>query len=447
MMCLRTATPTPASAAYGRVALCAFVCAMTSLARAANPVAGYPGYSQGSSSTDARFGAQLGAGSQWESDLAQPGGGAPIVSFGGNARLGCSGVDFNGFLQSFNPHEILTEIRNSMLAGAQAAASNYLITLAYANPTISSVLDMMDKKYSARFSAFAQACDSQAARSRGQDAGARAMAAAGDQCFDREVGRGTAPTEAYRRCSILHSFESLDLPATASNADFLRKYTRVNVTREMEALLALLPDERVDHGTYQMRPALITLTSMTGRLRSLSRTALDRIDAGAEPASIAVCSGQEMLSAPGSRDACLPSGAATLLASNVFRSSQLLGPASRTLFKDALSTQIAITSMYTKLLDLFQQAARIDVRPGSGADAAHAGARRHQLQEAISQLLAEADIQVKAQAAKAQLLRSQILALEQVEAALNARSSGLQGEARQPQFGMRDLLGFFTDRN
>jgi hypothetical protein len=117
------------------------------------------------------------------------------------------------------------------------------------------------------------------------------------------------------------------------------------------------------------------------------------------------------------------------------------------LFKDALSSQIAIGSLYSNLLELFQQTAKIDVRPGTGADAAHAAARRRQMRESIAELLIETDAQVKAQAAKMQLVRMQMLALEEVETDLNARARRNQEEVRVPQFGMRDLLQFFSGQN
>jgi hypothetical protein len=434
-----------AGRAWAAAALCAAI-ALPSLARAADPAAdSISAYSTDASTADARFGARLGAGSQWQSSIAGPRDRPGGVSFGGTVRLSCSGVDFNGFLRSFDPRELLSEMRSSLLTGAQAAASNYLIALAYANPTISSVLDMADRKYSARFSAFSQGCDAQAARARGQNAGARAMAEAEDQCFGQEIGRGTAPTEAYRRCSVLHSFESIDVPAAASTGDFLRRYTNVNVTRDVEALLALLPDERIAQGNYQIRPAQMTVASMSERLRDLSRTALDRIDAGTDPSAIAPCNGNTILAPALPQDGCLPAGAMPLVGSSAFRSARLLGNASRTLFKDALSSQIAIGATYSNLLELLQQTARVDVREGTGADAAHASERRRRLQEAITQLLQEADTQVKAQAAKSQLVRSQIMALEQVEADLNTRSRVAEAEPRRPDFGMRNLLRVFAD--
>lgn len=404
-------------------------------------------YQGGASANDARFGAQLGAGSRWQSATATSPTAAGTLGFGGGVRLGCSGLDFNGFLRSFDPAEILSEMRTALLNGAQAAASNYLITLAYASPTVASVLDMMDKKYAARFSAFAQTCDAQAARARGQDRGARAMAAAGDQCYDLETSRGTAPTEAYRRCSIQRSFDGLNLPAVASTADFLRTYTHVDVTPQIEALLSLLPDERVQNGAFQMQPPRTTVAAMSNRLRVQGRLALEQLDTGTPASAIAVCNAGNMLGTTDAPGGCLPADAAPLVTSGAFRSSRLLGSASRALFNDALSSQIAISNMYNNLLELFQQTARIDLRAGDTGDAAHALERRRQLRESIAELLAEADTQLKAQAARGQLVRMQMMALEQVEQDMNAKAQANAQAQRVPQFGVRDLLGFFTGGN
>ena len=402
------------------------------------------GFDAAASASDARFGARVGAASQWESQI----GGTnprPVLAFGGNVRIGCSGVDLNGFLHSFDPAELLAEIRSTLLNGAQAAASNYLITMAYANPTIASVLDMMDKRYTARFSAFAQACDAQAARARGLDRGSRAMAQAGDECFDAEIARGSAPSQAYRRCSISRNFDGAATPATASTVDFLRNFTHVNVTPDIEALLGLLPDERIDGGSYQMHPPQMTLASMALRLHDQARLALDQLEAGTPPSMIPACDAGAVLGTAAAPSGCLPAAARTLVSSSAFRGSQLLGPAARSLFKDALSSQIAIGAMYAGLLELFQQTARMDVRPGSGADASHIDSRRRQMRESIADLLQEADTQVKAQSARAELVRLQMLALERVESDLEAGAQRSREAARPAQFGMRGLLQMFSD--
>jgi hypothetical protein len=402
-----------------------------------------PLYPPGSSVSDTAFGAQIGAGSHWAPSpgtFAKSG----AMAFTGTARLGCSGVDFNAFLRSFDPHELLSEIRNTLLSGAQAAASNFLVALAYSDPTIVSVLDMMDKKYSSRFSAFSQACHAQAARSHGEQFGAMAMADAADQCFDAEISRGTAPTEAYRRCSIQHQFDGMNLPAAASNADYLRQFTTVPVTADTEALMGLMPDQRIASNSLQLRAPESTVAIMTDRIRIQARTALERIDQGADPTQIATCSGSALNGTSASVEGCLPPGTVSLLATPAFRSASLLGNASRELFKDALASQIAIGAMYANLIELKQQIDRMDVRNGAIADANHAQSRRRNLHAAFNELLQEAESQVKAQEARNEIVRSQILALEKVQSTLNTRAGEIRSDAAKPQFAIRDLVHLFA---
>ncbi len=436
----RSARARAVRAAVAVLMLTAGVCAALADPAAASTI---QPYGDGASSDDARLGAQIGAGAAWHPAMAPLGGAGSGIGFGGNARLSCNGIDFNAFLRSFDPNELLNEMRNSIVSGAQAAVSNYLIALAYSSPTLVSVLDMMDKRYSARFAAFAQACDAQAARARGLDEGARRMAEAGDQCFAQEIERGTGPTEAYRRCSIARSFESIDLPAAASTLDFLRRYTNLDVTREIEALLALIPDERIEQGRYEMRPAQLTVASMSERLRLSARDALDRIDAGADPSTIAACGAGTLLDPAPAAGGCLPAAAAALIASPAFRSARLLGAPARELVKDALAGQIAASAMYSNLLELFEQTARLDVRQGTGAAAEDTLSRRRRLHEEIGRLLTEADTLVKAQEARARLARTQLFALERAEAGLEAQAAALDAERARPGFGMRDLLRVF----
>lgn len=404
-------------------------------------------YQVGTAVSDERFGAQVGAGSRWQPTLSRPSQAPAVVGFGGGVRLGCSGVDFNGFVRAFDPGEVIAQMRSALLNGAQAAASNYLITLAYASPTVASVLDMMDKKYTARFSAFAQTCDAQAARARSTDRGASRLAEAGDQCFDQETARGTPPSEAFRRCSIQHRFDGLDVPAAAGTADFFRRYTHAKLPAEIEALLSLLPDERVQDGAFQMQAPTTTVAQMSDRLRSHARRALEQLDAGTAPADIPACGAEALLGNMDAAKGCLPADALPLVTSRAFRSSRLLGDAARNLFNDALSTQIAIGSMYSNLLELLQQTARIDVRDSRAGDAAHALERRRHLREAIGELIAETDAQVKVQTSRGQLVRMQMMALEAVETDLNARSRRHEQQQGVPQFGMRGLLGVLSGGN
>ena len=369
------------------------------------------------SMSDSRLGAILGTGA--EPAYTPPAAVSAGVSFGGATQLGCSGVDFNGFLQTFAPTELLTELRQMLLSGAQAAAANYLITLSYASPTIASVLDMLDKKYAARFFAFTQACNAQADRARGESLGATTMAEAGNECYGQQIAGGASPTVAYRICSVQHLFANLNLAATASTAAFLRRYTTWNPTPDGDALLALLPDERIANGAFQIRSPRLTVASMANRYRTLSRAALERIDSGARPSQIPACDSNALLAATADPAGCLPADAFATVSSGAFQS--------------------------VRLLDLYEQTDRIDAKPGIAADASEIRARQTRLHAAIGNLIDEANVLTKAQEARAGLARAQIGALDAVRAQTAARADALGNVRSEPQFGMRDLMPLFAN--
>ncbi len=396
------------------------------------------------SMSDSRLGAILGTGA--EPAYTPPATISTGVSFGGAVQLGCTGVDFNAFLQTFAPTELLTELRGMLLSGAQAAAANYLITLSYASPTIASVLDMLDKQYAARFFAFTQACNAQADRARGESLGATTMAEAGNECYAQQVASGASPTVAYRICSVQHGFANLHLAAAASTPEFLRRYTTWSPTPDSNALLALLPDGRVTDGAFQIRSPRLTVASMANRYRTLSRAALDRIDSGTDPSQIPTCDGNTLLATTADPAGCLPAEALPTVSSSAFRSVRLLDPAARALYKDALASKIAVSAMYSRLLDLYEQTDRIDPKPGVAADASEIRARQTRLHAAIGNLIDEANALTKAQEARAALAHAQIDALDTVQAQTTARAEAL-GNVRSggPQFGMRDLMQLFAN--
>jgi hypothetical protein len=69
------------------------------------------------------------------------------------------------------------------------------------------------------------------------------------------------------------------------------------------------------------------------------------------------------------------------------------------------------------------------------------------LQRAVADLLGQADLQVKLQEYRLRVARTQLLALERVEADLDARATALQTETQLPSFSGRGLLRLFQNRN
>jgi len=403
-------------------------------------------FGAGTDSSDARFGAQVGAATSWQPSYVPLGTAGVTATFGGGNALTCGHVDFRGFLAQFHAGELVHDMRDVVIHGAQQAAFDYLIALAYSTPTVASVLDMMDKRLADRFHAFAQACNAQMARRAGEEAGARRLDDAADQCFAQQVAGGASPTDAYRACSIEHAFGGLDIPALAGTLDYLRHYTNLDVTREIEALLRLLPDEKIEGGALQMRPPQSSVASMVEGLRQRTRAALDLIEAGSDPTGIARCAADDLLGPEGAVAPCLPASASALVASPAFRGARLLNAPSRELYKDALSSQIATVAAYSNILELQQQIARLDVRGGSAAAAGEALARRARLQEQADRLLGQADLQVRIEDAKLRVARTQLLALERAESRLEAAAARLATETPSAVTGVGDLLRLFVDR-
>src|SRR5258708_5281153 len=132
---------------------------------------------------DARFGAEVGLAPESHTPSIPTAGPPSTADFRGTSASTCASLDLNAFLHTFDPHELLNELRQSLISGAQSAVSNYLIALAYSAPTLASVLDMTDRQLATRFSAFAQTCGAQQVRLVGVQDGGRLLAQASEQCF------------------------------------------------------------------------------------------------------------------------------------------------------------------------------------------------------------------------------------------------------------------------
>ena len=394
---------------------------------------------------DARFATEIGTTTTLSSAINPTSPPHLSPEFRGNGGDSCVNLDLNTFLRRFDPHEMLAELRQSLLSGAQSVVSNYLIALAYSAPTLASVLDMTDRQLAVRFNAFAQLCGNQQLRAAGQLGAERRLSQASDQCFAREIARSTAPTEAYRLCSVTRSFNAPALPATLSTIDFLRKHSDLEMTPRVETLLALLPDERIEAGRYQLRPPKINLSSVSEALQTRTRLALDQLMDGPSPANVAECPPDPTSASAGL--GCLPAAASTIVTSPAFRGARLLSPMARSMFKDALSRQIAVMTVYSDLLDLTQKIARTNLREDSEANATEMQSRQNTLHLQLTRLLDQASLQVKVQEIKAQATRIQVLALERVHGEMQVAADALEAEQKTPVFSAGGLLRLFQDRN
>jgi hypothetical protein len=393
---------------------------------------------------DTRFASQIGSLATPSSSLDLAARSHLPVEFRGTNTQSCASVDFNTFLHRFDPNELLAELRQSLLSGAQSAVSNFLVMLAYSAPTLTSVLDMSDRQLGARFNAFAQTCASQQLRAAGPRDALRRLADAGEQCFAQEVARGTPPTGAFRRCSVFGSFEALTLPASLSTLDFVRRHSDLAISPRIELLFGLLPDERIVGGNYQVRPPKASLHALSDSVRIRSRLALDQLLDGSHVA-VAECASDSIADTTGL--ACLPHTALGLVDSPSFRAARFLGPVARSMFKDALSGQIAVTALYADLLDLSQRIKHMNLRSDSGASADEMSSRRNTLRSEVKRLLEEADVLVALEEMKLRSTRTQMLAVERVQRDFQSESEAMVNHGEKTSPALLPLLRIFQDRN
>jgi hypothetical protein len=382
------------------------------------------------------FGSRIGAGTEWRPAYAQPRA-AGDIDFGGKATLSCSGIDFQAFLAQFKSAELVNQLKDTILSGAQSTATMYLLTLAYSNPTIASVLDMMDTRLSARFSAFAQACDSMEAKRRGEQQGARAMGEAGNQCFDKLVSGGASPTEAYRQCARQNTVGGMDLPSNKDMNEFLTKYTNIDVTAEMDKLLGMVSNTRVTTAGVEMRPPKVPVTVAKANVEDRTMNAVRAILNGTDPNNVSTCTAGSIESAPsGPSDACIPPGAAAYIRSPAFLAARQLPSSEQDLYAAAISEQAAAVDIRARIVELRQKLREMAPRPGADVSAEEAMRRKEQMERDLANLQGEADALEGVAIAKAQLLRTQMLAQQRVQQQLSARADA-DNAIREP-----DRTGF-----
>jgi hypothetical protein len=399
---------------------------------------GGPMYGAMATSQEIRFGGTVGSGAAWTPSTPQTLG---SVGFGGHASLTCGGLDYGGFLRGYDVGDFLREMRNQFMDGAQAAAMNYLIVLAYSNPTLASVLDTMNQSYSAKFGSFQLACNAQQARRQGLNQGARRMAAAQDQCYEAQVRGGASPTHAYQACAGEETLGPIatQLPAGKSIVDFIRDHTSMQMTPAVASLFGLLSDTRVGENGLEVSPPKVTLYQFNRNVEVRIGKALQRVLEGEPPSTIPDCSSEMYFAeAADPAAACLPANFAGVIQSSAFLSARQLSISAKQLYSDALSSQIAIASTRSAILDLMSQVKQLNPRDGGGAGASDVIERRKELEEQIALLQREADALQAFQQAKANTIRTQILAMDLSSTA--ARSLDLDAPARAPSGLVYDAL-------
>ncbi len=395
-------------------------------------------------STDsARFGALVGASTGYRPSFAAPS--STNSAWGGAPAQSCAGVDFDTFLNTVKPSEVLNNLQTTYQSGPQAAVANYILSLNTANPTLAATLDMMDRMYSSRYQAFAQLCQAQETSRLSSDPNTRRMAEASDQCFAAQVASGTSPTEALRECKNVSVVAAQTIPAKDDLRTFLTNSTNVTVTGEVEKLLPLLSDERITSDGVQVRAPEMSLTQLKGNIEDRSHNALIQILDGKSPNQIATCNGNDYEKPPASAtEACIPDAASGLVRGQVFLAARQLNSTEQEMYVSALSEQIAAVTVQSTIIALRQSLLNMTPKNGSAIPAGELATRRARITGEIVRLENDAAQLAKIADQRAQVARTQLLAMQRASEQVAVRRENNEKSIQKPkEHSMSGVRSFF----
>lgn len=395
-------------------------------------------------STDsARFGALVGASTGYRPAFAAPT--AANSAWGGAPAQSCAGVDFDTFLNTVKPGEVLNNLQTTYQSGPQAAVANYVLSLNTANPTLAATLDMMDRMYSSRYQAFAQLCQAQETTRLSSDPNTRRMAEASDQCFAVQVGNGTSPTEALRECKNVSVVAAQSIPAKDDLKTFLTSSTNVTVTGEVEKLLPLLSDEKITSSGVQVRAPEMSLTQLKGNIEDRSHNALIQILDGKSPNQIVRCTGDDYEKPPASAsEACIPDAASGLVRGQAFLAARQLNATEQEMYVSALSEQIAALTVQSTIIALRQSLLNMTPKNGASVPAGELATRRARITGEIVRLENDAAQLAKIADQRAQLARTQLLTMQRATEQVAVRRENAEKSIQKPkEHSMSGVRSFF----
>lgn len=392
----------------------------------------------------ARFGALVGANTGLRPSFAAPA--AVSSSWGGAPTQSCAGVDFDTFVNTVKPAEILNQLQTTYRSGAQAAVTNYMLTLNTSNPTLAATLDMVDRMFTQRFNGFAQMCQAQESAKLSSDPHARRLSEATDQCFASRVGKGSSPSEAIRECKSAAVVAGESIPGRYDLKGFLENFTNVKVEGDVEYLVALLSDEQVTAQGVQARAPQRSLTEVKGFIEDYSRNALNKILDGTNPNDVETCRGEHFSRAPSSSaDACIPVAAATLVRGQAFLAARALNATEQDMYASALSEQMSAVSVQSSVIALRQALMNMAPKSGVSLPAGEIIARRARILAEVNRIENDAAQLARVSDQRAQLARTQLLAMQRAADQIASRREAAEQALPVPKTnglsGLRSFLG------
>ena len=413
----------------------------TAIAQQSNDGGAY-GSSTGPDS--ARFGALVGAMTGYRPSFAAP---SQVSSAWGSAPLqSCAGVDFDTYVNTVKPQEVLNHLQITYQSGPQAGVANYILTLNTSNPTLPATLDMVDRMFTARYQGFAQMCQAQETTRASSDPYIRRMAEATDQCFAARIAKGSSPGEALRECKNGSVIANETIPGKYDLKAFLSNYTNVKVTGDVEYFLPLLADEKYAVGGIQARAPERSLTQTKGFIEDHARNAINKLLDGAKPNDIPACKGENYSRPPSGPDAaCIPDAASALVRGKAFAAARQLSAAEQDMYASALSEQIAAVSVQSALIALRQALANMAPSAGSSVPAGEVIVRRARVLVELNRLESDAQQLAKIADQRAQIARTQLLAMQragdQMASRREAADLAVPVPKESPISGFRSFFG------
>ena len=381
-------------------------------------------YGYGTGESSMYFGGRVGANTGYT-----PPSNTYTFGFGGAVGIGCNGINFGSFMQGFNPQSLVNNIKNNLISGAQAYAENYLLTTIYSNPSLSSVLNMLNSNYEKQFNLFQNSCNAEQDKINGANKGAREMARTNNQCYESQVASGTNPVQAYNYCAnqgnaLTYAVQN-NLPSTQGINTFLNDNVNETIPQTEHTLVtSLLPDQKVGTGGVEYRPPQSTVYQMTSNIQLETEAALEQVlDGSTQRADIPACTATDETTLPSAGYACLPGQAAAVASSPAFMAAQQLSANAQGLYISALSRQIAVAAMRGNILKLSNMVAQLAPKASASSSSTStttsAGTkevidRMKAMQKQIGRLQQQLNDEQDYANAKAVAARTQILAMTAV---------------------------------
>jgi hypothetical protein len=392
-------------------------------------------------SADLSFGIATGSSGNYRPVYAQPR--SPGAEWGGGVKIGCGGIDFKSFTDSFKPQALIRMIADNYITGFQKAAVDYLVGLNTANPQLAASINIQDKAMDARYKSFGALCRAVEAKRNSADEVERRAAEAKSECFFVQIQGGAVPEDALRLCDNPRSYGGLGIPSEKVNIRFLTDHTHMPMSGDITNLLTLLPDKKMTSSGVQINPPIKSITQVNSKIETMVKDALDAVMAGARAVDIAECTSPQMIADMPAPNGCVPPQALGLVRSDAFLAARALPPAQQSMYTSALAEQIAAMTTRSFVQDLSQA---IDTMGAKDVDAAAATQRQTQLRGDVQRLADDANKLSKISEERANIARINLLAVRQAEAITKRNAdkySNLSPTAQKNSFAQK-LAGFLN---